>query len=361
MIDLAIPGGTWLNRVILVLAVLAVCLPAGGCSDDDPVSPSPGPDLEVTWPEARSLWSRSAAPHHGLDPEYVAATGDARQFAPAARVETRWFLPHDPVYRRYLEPHAEGDVRAQIEPTLELYLRAEDGVWEACSWGGITRGLGVKGISLDPWVHLEVWVNDFTVDPQMRRGRLHFDFGFLDEDFAWPQDGTGEMITGTYQDEDADGDGVFTYLEDLGLDGIPSSSDLYGVEYGSGADPFPYINGTEHNQIHDHEDLDGDGAFETFEACFTLAVDLSDTPAFVDVLADYPTSETGELADLGQTWRGFRLPLASARVVSSPPEMRAPDPDHVTHLRIWYEDQSAGGGAARRLQLARMAFTAEEP
>jgi hypothetical protein len=341
-----------------------VILSAGGCCSDDPVEPARVSPATDYLPEIRLSWSPASAPAHGRDPAYVAATGDDRDFTAALRTPVlRWFLPPDRVQAWYLQPGLPVAERDKAVNCLELYLRTADSLlpaakaWEPESWGGIMLGMGYEGIDLRGDWSLELWINDFAVESTARRGVLHFDFGFISEDFFWPLADEGELILGTFESEDANRDGIFTPQEDTGLDGVangPEGPDHYSVDYNAAGDPFPYINGTEANNREDTENIDGDHLFETTDGYYTLSVDLTG-PATVDVLRDFAGPEVEELRNMGLAWRLYRLDLAAGAVIV-PPGGRYPDLRHVTHVRIWFEDAAPGAPFGRRLQLARLNF-----
>lgn len=315
-----------------------------------------GIDSSDLLPISRLSWMWGSAPAQGRDPAFAAATGDLRDFTPPRRAETRWFLPRDNVLRRYLNPDLRDQEGREPQQVLQLFLDAGEGGWQSDSWGGIMRGLGRNGIDLSKAQFLEFWVNDFVDDPSARRGTLHIDFGYLNEDFFWPVREGGTLEVGTYQFEDANRDGVFTFDEDTGLDGVmggSSAPDYYDVAYVSDDDPYPRINGTEANNREDTEDLDGDTVFDRQDGYFTLAVNLADS-ALVDVRRDF---DPGRLSGLpaGQSWRKFRIRLGDTLPVS-PPGGTTPQINAVTHVRIWFEDGSPGAARKRQLQLSEIKF-----
>jgi hypothetical protein len=306
---------------------------------------------------SRLAWMWGSAPAQGRDPEYVNAVNDPRDFTPQDRVDVRWFLPKDTVQRRFLNPdlrEAEGKEPQQV---LQVRMDAGDTGWGSSSWGGIMRGLGRSGLDLSKAQFIEFWVNDFRSQPAVRRGKLHLDFGYIDEDFFWPVR-NGALRTDTWEREDANADGIFTAAtEDMGLDRELNGSgapDYYDPTFNDYSDPYPFINGTERNLREDTEDLDGDTQLDRLNGYYSITVDLADS-ALVDVLRDYAPDQVAWLETAGQAWRKFRIRLNDARTVS-PPNGTSPQIRQVTHVRIWYEDGDAGAPAQTQIQLSEIKF-----
>ncbi|MFH2053934.1 MAG: cell surface protein SprA [bacterium] len=303
----------------------------------------------------RTGWSWASAPYLGSG--YVSREGDLRQFDPIDRVQTlRWFLPRDRVLRRYLNPELQNQERDETQQAMDLYLRAEDGIWDPEDWGGIMRGISRTGVDLSKSQFVEIWVNDGKIDLADRSGRLHIDFGFINEDGFWPKDAAGQLIVGDFEQEDGivDGnrDGVWTYDEDIGLDGRENGSQRYSAEYEIDGDaPFPRINGTSRNNREDTEDLNGNTRLDRDNGYFTTTIDLAETEALVDVLFDY--DDVQDLRELGQAWRKYRIPLGAVDSVSVG---TAANIKAVTHVRIWYENDDAIAPAAVHLQLSELKF-----
>lgn len=325
-----------------------------GCSGDEAEITEP-PVAEDPWEIslARTDWSWASSPLLGED--YVSQHNDVRTFDPEDRVEAvRWFLPKDRTLRRYLDPDLSTQAGNETQPCLNLYLRSDEGPWGPESWGGIMQGLSRVGEDVSEAQFVQFWVNDGRPDPSLRSGKFHIDFGFINEDGFWPMEDTGQLVVGEWEREDGvlpgtDPDGVWTYEEDIGLAGEEFGDQRYSAEYemdvpGYGVDsPFPRINGTARNGREDDEDINGDVAFNMVNGYFTLTIDLKDTPAVVDVVADY--EDVQDLVDEGLAWRKYRLPIAA---VDSVGVGVAANLSAVTHVRIWYEDPDPGGAAAER-------------
>ncbi len=299
-------------------------------------------------------WSWASSPKLGSG--WLATHPDSRSFQPADRVNTvRWFLPKDRVLRRYLNPDLVNQERDETQTAMDLYLRA-DGIWRPENWGGIMRGVSRTGLDLSKSQFVEVWVNDQVPDAALRSGKLHIDFGYINEDGFWPRDDQGNLVAGTFQQEDGivnkQPDGVWTYDEDIGLDGDASDAKLYKAEYSiDGDEPFPKINNTARNNREDTEDLNANGRLDTANGYFTVTIDLKETPALVDVDRDY--ADVQELVSKNIAWRKYRIPLAAVDSVSAG---TAANIKAVTHARIWYENDSGSAPSAVHLQLSDLRF-----
>ncbi len=333
---------------------------------------------------SRLGWYQASRPAHLDDPtfrlRYQESSGDLDwgTYDPETRVpDVRWFLPEERVLRRYLNPALVGQERDETQQALQIRLEAPAAGWTADSWGGIMRGLSRAGLDLTQAQFLEFWVNDFRTDTsgtdplRVRSGRLHIDFGDIDEDFYWPPDAQGNPILGTEQWEDANRDGVFTYQEDIGLDGLWSADytqvlregELYDAEYGSAANPFPAINNTARNNYEDSEDLNDNTVIDRANAFFSVTVDLRETDPDVDVLYDYAVGDYADdpaiQADLAQlradgfAWRKYRIRLSDVLPVTV---ASTPDLARIKHVRVWFEDDTAGALPARELQLSELSF-----
>ncbi len=107
--------------------------------------------------------------------------------------------------------------------------------------------------------------------------------------------------------------------------------------------PFPGINGTARNNREDNEDLNGNTRLDTDDGYFTTTIDLAETEALVDVVYDY--DDVQDLIGERIAWRKYRIPLSGVEPVSERHRPRA-NLEAITHMRIWFEDDSSRGGAA---------------
>ncbi len=317
---------------------MAMSFPNPNTRDEVYLEDFEGIDSSDVMPISRLSWSESSLPRHGEDLEYAGneQVMDNRVWQPEGRVTTRWFVPRVNVLRRNLNPTLKEQEGREVQQTLQMYLRSEDGEWTDGNWGGIMRGMGRSGVDLTKAQFLEFWVNDFNPSPESRHGTLHFDFGIVNEDFYWPVDEiTGEPVLGTFDQEDRDRNGVFMIDEDTGLGDDPTR-DRFSADFVSDADPYPYINGTAGNNREDTEDLDGDSNLDRRDGFFTLKVDLSDS-ALVDVMRDYDPSLLADNIAKGLAWRKYRIRLDDMLPVVPSSTGTMPNLAAVTHVRVWYE------------------------
>lgn len=323
-----------------------------------------GIDSSDLMPVSRLSWSASSAP---VQPQGLAITPDDpryddyaylldRDYAPESRVETRWFLPELSVQRQHLNPALKEAEAREAQQVLQIHMRTNGETWSDDDWGGIMRGLGKSGVDLTKAQFLEFWVNDFRHEElgNERTGTLHFDFGYISEDFYWPViDDAGTLDVGNWNREDRDGNGLWTIEEDTGLGDVPG--DAYSADYNSDADPYPHINGTRTNNREDSEDLNGNTRFDEQNGYYTISVNLADS-ALVDVLRDYPAGDVNENIERSYAWRKYRIRLSDALGVT-PAGGVTPYLGAVTHMRIWFEDHEAPPGTTiRNLQLSEIKF-----
>ena len=306
---------------------------------------------------SRIAWSWASAPILGSG--YLANNPDSRTFDPEDRVGTvRWFLPKERTLRRYLNPELVNQERDETQPSMDMFIRADDGSWDTEDWGGIMRSISRTGLDLSKAQFVEIWINDGVADIDQRRGKLHIDFGYIDEDGFWPLDVDGNLIKGSRELEDGivpgeERDDVFYAPdEDIGLDGDEFGPQRFDANFEINGDtPYPGINGTARNSREDDEDLNGDDSLNRDNGFFTATIDLKDTEALVDVVYDY--SDVDELVSQNISWRKYRIPLTAVDTVSvgTAVNLRA-----VTHTRIWYEDINPGGRTALTIQLSDFKF-----
>ncbi|HPF34573.1 MAG TPA: cell surface protein SprA [Candidatus Krumholzibacteria bacterium] len=353
---------------------MALSLPNPNTFNDAHVEDFEGVDSSDVMPISRLSWNDASKPVHdeGLeleadDPRYLALNYLLdTYYAPEDRVDARWYLPRVLTERRHLNPDLKEQEGRETQQVLQLHLQTPDGeTWGPQHWGGIMRGLSRSGVDLTKTQFLEFWVNDFRHDVlgDHPTGTLHFDFGYISEDFYW-RDRNGDPEYGVYNREDGiiDGspDGIFTQSqdnnEDVGLGGDAQGYDRYSADYVSDANPYPFINGTAGNFREDSEDLDGDTRFDTNNGYFTISVDLADS-ALVDVLRDYPASEVQDNIDERRAWRKYRVRLGDLLPVAPAINGSTPSLATVTHMRIWFEDREPPQGATSRdLQFSEITF-----
>ncbi|MEW6051485.1 MAG: cell surface protein SprA [Candidatus Zixiibacteriota bacterium] len=288
----------------------------------------------------RLAWSASSRPVQ-LTPDYVPA------FQPDStkKVKLLWHNPLggirvDSVYSRESK-QGEGTINF-----LRFILRPD--TTGLRSWGGVMANFGSR-VDADR-------VQLFEVRLRGDRGRLHFDFGQINEDV----NGNG-LVDGT---EDPDGNGSVDDGQDLGLDGLPDAAEP-GYDAATNPDPsnddwyfqgdgqcpvppsrcgnpafqdslknsnspifYDWLNGTEGNSRDvavlsrpDQEKLSSSA--NTINNYFSYKVDLSEDSFLV---------RGSEL----NGWRTYRIPILEQSVldtvVGSNPQWA-----NITHVRVWLE------------------------
>ncbi len=327
-----------------------------------------GVDSSDLMPVSRLSWNASSSPVHrtGLqllpgDPRYpdYAYLHD-HDYTEELRLDTRWFLPKDNTLRRHLNPELKEAEAREAQQVLQIHMSSGTDEWTGDNWGGVMRGLGKTGVDLTKAQFLEFWVNDYrhmTLGSEPS-GTLHFDFGYISEDFYWPVH-NDTLEVGTFQREDGilpntDPNGLWIDEEDVGLGNDPIR-DLFDVEYGSSGDPYPKINGTYDNKREDTEDLNGNTTFDRQNGFYTISINLADS-ALVDVLRDYPADDVDDNLEHNLAWRKYRIRLSDA-VPITPVGGATPYLGSVTHMRIWFEDENPEmGQTARNLQFSEIKF-----
>lgn len=334
-------------------AEAAVSLPNPNTKNQAYLEDFEGVDASDIITLTRIGWSWAAAPQVADGQQ----SQDTRTFDPEDRVENvRWFTPQNRVERRMLNPDLVNQERTETQQVMDLYLRDDEG-WNDESWGGISRGLSRTGLDLSKSQFIEIWINDGVPDLAERSGKVHLDFGYINEDGFWPLDEDGDLIVGTHEQEDGIAgslpDGVWSYEEDIGLDGDENGRQFYEAAYEiNGDSPYPKINGTSRNGREDNEDINGNSTLDTDDGYFRATIDLKETEALVDVVEDY--DNVSDLVAAGQAWRKYRIRIGDVDVVSTNLE---PNIQAVTHVRIWYEnDERDGSTEPVHLQLSELKF-----
>lgn len=352
-------------------------------------------DQSTQIPMVRQGWWWASLPVRGPDEFGVPRNA----FVPTDRAYAGWHRP-DSVKRAELNPTLSEAESNEIYTTLELRMVAQDDVlgWRPDEYAGIMRGLGE--VDLTRAQFLEFWVDDGTgyIDPSDttavqagRPGRIHFDFGQINEDFFWKPDGLGGYILGQWDKEDSDNDGLLGIAEDgetedRGLDrllsveesadqampGRPSRgvSDPAGDDFDAtddGSKQFIYINGTELNRRLDTEDISSNNALDLADGFFRVSLELDDVAAFVDPARDY--ADDLEFIDAmrrdGRSWRKYRLDLRRLSELQRGDDLAEPaaygpataDLARVRTLRVWYEPEGDGSDPVeRKIKFAEMRF-----
>ncbi len=242
--------------------------------------------------------------------------------------------------RRDLNPRLDTRENSAVS---SMFLKAVDPA--PGQWCGIMTGFP-GSLDLSTAQYLEIWVNDYNVDPDTRAGILHIDFGRINEDFYRPD-------LGVYDDErEVD----WTIVDDDGFAGEESGTKYPTVfdasTWDSARRVYRGLNSRNGNNQHDSEDLNRNGRFDERNEYYSLALDLADS-AVIDVQRDFDkTTFSSYWGDLEKTredndydpveypinekksWRMYRLDLSKADL----PSGIAPRLDAIQHMRIWMED-----------------------
>lgn len=278
-----------------------------------------------------------------------------------AQPEFYWYNPsrtdkqdHLITSKRDLNPRLDRRENASVS---SLFLHSLEP--EAEQWFGVMTGFPGGGLDLTTAQYLEIWVNDFHTDTMTvkRGGVVHVDFGWIDEDFYRPD-------SNALNDEDKK---PYTWIidEDIGFEGEECS---YPLEFNNATwdeakKVFTGINCRRGNGIHDTEDLNKNGKWETNNAYYTLELRL-DEAALIDVQRDFPRDkytdywedqEKGVDVNKKKSWRMYRLDLSRAELIS--PGGNEPRWDAVQHMRIWVSDpDSLNGLRGNLVEIAGMKF-----
>ncbi len=193
----------------------------------------------------------------------------------------------------------------------------------------------------------------FEVRVKGNHGRVHFDFGSINEDI------NGNRVNDT---EDKNQNGSVDYDEDTGLDGLPDQQEPgYDANtdpdpdqdnfyfHGTGKFPLPpdeknavdndpayeyeWINGTEGNKddpgvlgLPDQEALSSSNGFNQVDAYFSFVLDMASDSFLVD-------------SSLYKGWRTYRIPIRDSAAVDQFVTSGSQQPDwgKITHVRVWFD------------------------
>ena len=237
------------------------------------------------------------------------------------------------------------------------------GVMAPEDWNGVTQVIASVGQDLTAVQFLEVWVNDFRRDHASTQGKLHLDFGRMDEDEFWDR---RNPPNGLLDSEDKNHDGRLDRpgdfdkkddpnWEDTGLDGLVDwkepgydanankdpNGDDYTYSAGDSPNDHSTINNTEGNGLStdanarpDTEDLNQDQVLQRENNYFEAVIDLSDTQY---VAIDVPSLYAGhEHVDADNGWRLFRIPITDSTFFAE----GAPSWFNIQALRVWVDDMT---------------------
>ncbi len=200
-------------------------------------------------------------------------------------------------------------------------------------WSGIMTGF-TGGIDLSTSQYIEIWVNDYTVDQDDRRGVLHIDFGKIDEDFHQPELNRHDNENAINWTNEADTGFVGEKYEDR-----PFNRDFNEDKFDEVMGVYMWINSRFGNSRADNEDMNGNGRLDESNEYYTIALDLADT-AIIDVQRDFSgvteywnDPEKGSI-NRQKSWRMYRLDITKAARMGD----LAPRLDKISHMRIWVEN-----------------------
>jgi hypothetical protein len=156
---------------------------------------------------------------------------------------------------------------------------------------------------------------------------MHVDLGDVSEDFYSRFGNTGVLNT---EDGKNGGqkDGLFDYMEDVGLDGIKDGTpgddpeDNFDNEKKNGN--YPKINGTENNNQLDTEDLNGNGALDTTDRYFEYSFTIGQAKYCEGI------TEDGYLR--------YRIPINlidEQRIYTD--SSKDPNLEKVSYVRVWFD------------------------
>lgn len=275
----------------------------------------------------RSMWYEASPP---IDPDFPAATlpvwPDGMEFYwyNPANTNRQQFLTTS---RKDLNPKLDDRENSRL---VSMFLKAINP--GAHQWAGVMTGFA-GGIDLSRAQYLEIWVNDYTPDPDERRGILRVDFGRIDEDFHQPDLGNF----------DAENLTTWTVADDVGFPGDDPTRRFNGDFSDDKWDPerriYRWINSRIGNTRPDSEDLNKNGRLDEVNEYYSLRIDLADS-AIIDVQRDFAdVSSYWEDSEKGwvnrrKSWRMYRIDMRDVDL----PAGVASRLDRVQHMRIWIEN-----------------------
>ncbi len=255
-----------------------------------------------------------------------------------------WYNPTDKVNVKEIWPNKEVATEDSKTNVLVLSINDTSGVHTTDAWGGVMRYVASGYQDQSRSMFLEVWVrgND---------GKLHFDFGSIDEDINDNDeiDSEDEPINGIR-------DGILTTEEDVGIDGLPDNLE---PGYNGSNDPnndnwdwdpddpenYSRINGTEENARDpeggnkpDTEDLNGNDFLDRYNNYFEFTIDLSSDEFEVPGTRSY-------IDGTSEKWRLYRIPVQDSTFTLVPDgkvyrrkEIGAPNWQQIKYIRLWADN-----------------------
>ncbi len=192
-------------------------------------------------------------------------------------------------------------------------------------WAGLQKYIGNQ-LDFSDKKYIEIMVKADSVDSPIN---IHIDLGDVSEDFYTKFGGEGVLNTEDGKNG-GDLDGVYDYVEDIGLDGYPNGNPLDDPDDNFSNDKvnniYPYINGTEDNNSLDTEDLDLNGNLDTTNRYLEYSISL-DSDQYLE-----SENEKG--------YRIYRIPLKTEGSHQSFSDSATqPELDRVSYIRIWFETE----------------------
>lgn len=264
-------------------------------------------------------------------------------------------------------------------------------IYPASSWAGVMKAINKNSIDADKTKLFEMRVkfsetrydpvgdSTYVVYNNDIKGKLHFDFGLINEDLN--HDGNADT-------EDKDNNNTVDESEDIGLDGLsdaeeecydpvnnpdPSGDNYYFL--GEGKCPLPncdeidwndpyspyyyeFINGTEGNiddgsssAYPDKETLSSSNGANTEDSYFSYVLDF-DSPDIEDYYLDSTLNDS-------TNWVTYRIPLRDSTTAAYQGTFSSvgtePSWNKISYIRVWYE-ADASDSVTKTLDFAHWGF-----
>ncbi len=275
----------------------------------------------------RAHWYEASPP---VDPDDPGTTLPAWP----GTMEFYWYNPANTDQQKFLTT-SKKDLNPRLDDRensrqTSMFIKAIDP--DVDQWAGIMTGFA-GGIDLSTSQYLEIWVNDYTVGPDDRRGILYIDFGRIDEDFHQPEEDRFDVENLIN----------WTIEADTGFVGDDKSKefnrDFSAGKFDEGRGIYKWINSRIDNSRADSEDLNRNGRLDELNEYYSLELDLADS-AIIDVQRDFEgVTSYWEDPEKGwinrkKSWRMYRLDLSKAATMAGV----LPRLDKISHMKIWVEN-----------------------
>ena len=247
------------------------------------------------------------------------------------RGRTNWFNATNVYYRDVYAPNTiSAKDRVEKLNVLDVKIHPPPIYTPGVStpvWGGLMKFVG-HNIDFSEREYIEFLVKVDSVSVHSTQVKMYIDMGDVSEDFYVDNGGRGFLNT-----EDANGDGILQWTEDIGLSGIaagqPGFDPFDRFDNAEINGEFPFINGTIGNGILDTEDLNGNGILDTLERLYRYQVTLGDT------LTSYFQSEYNG-------WQLYRIPLKNNPLMQSLSNLQNSEAnlENISFVRVWFETET---------------------